>query len=269
MGRKDYKCVVSYRGDAYHGWQRQPNIMTVQGMIEFALLKFFGGEIKTHGASRTDAGVHAFGQVFSFQLETRIPAANIKSVLNDLLPPDIRVVDCAEREGFYARWNVRKKFYRYLINNTAVKYPFYEGLCWQLDRKPDIEKMKAAGQLFKGEKNYKAFSNSGIQHEDFIRTVDSININKQGKLIIIDFKAKSFLYNMIRKITGALVSHGLNELSANEIERMFKTGDRSINRNMAPPDGLYLVKIIYKSAESKASPDSGNRNPEAREEDEE
>jgi tRNA pseudouridine38-40 synthase len=239
---------VSYKGSAYHGWQRQAKQVTVQGMIEFALEKFFGGEVKINGASRTDAGVHAYGQVFSFQLETRIPAFNIMRVLNDLLPPDIRIMDCREIEGFHARWNVRKKFYRYLIHNSAIKYPFYEGLCWQLDGKLDVEKMRSALSLFKGKKDYTAFSGAGSQQKDFIRTVDSIKIQKQGKWIMIDFKAKSFLYNMIRKITAALVSHGLNEMSKHEIEQMFKTGDRSINRHMAPGEGLYLVKIIYNNA---------------------
>jgi tRNA pseudouridine38-40 synthase len=272
MSRKSYKCVVSYKGSAYHGWQRQEKQVTVQGMIEFALLKFFGGEIKIYGASRTDAGVHAYGQVFSFQLATRIPAQNIKRVLNDLLPADIRIMDCREEEGFHARWNVRKKFYRYLIHNTAIKYPLYTGLCWQLDAKLDLEKMRSILSLFKGKKDYRAFSGSGTQHKEFMRTVDSIRIRKQGKWVIIDFMAKSFLYNMIRKITAALVSYGMGEMSRHEIEQMFKTGDRSINRHMAPGEGLYLVKIIYaspesgvRSPESRESPESGSRSPDSKE----
>lgn len=245
MSRKSYKCTVSYKGTAYHGWQRQNDQATVQGVIEFAMEKYFGGQVKTFGASRTDAGVHAYGQVFSFQLETRIPAYNIMRVLNDLLPPDIRIMNCEEIEGFHARWNVRQKFYRYLIHNSNIKYPHLSGLAWQIQGKLDVEKMKSLLPLFKGKKDYTAFSGSGNQHKDFMRTVDSINIKKQGKWIILDFKAKSFLYNMIRKITAALVSHGQAGMSRNEIEQMFKTGDRSINRHMAPGEGLYLVKIIY------------------------
>lgn len=275
MPSKNYKCTVSYRGTAYHGWQRQKDTATVQGMIEFALEKFFGGPVMINGASRTDAGVHAYGQVFSFRLETRIPAQNIRKVLNELLPPDIRIMDCREIADFHARGGVRKKFYRYVIHNSAITYPLYSGLCWQLQDRLNIEKMRALLGLFKGKKDYKAFSGSGTQHKDFLRTVDSIKIKTEGKWVIIDFKAKSFLYNMIRKITAALVSHGLGEMSKNEIERMFTTGDRSINRHMAPPEGLYLVKIIYgspesgvRSPESKGNPGSGIRNPESAEEDE-
>jgi tRNA pseudouridine38-40 synthase len=261
MNKKNFKCTVSYRGTAYYGWQRQTKFTTVQGMLEYALEKFFGREIKTTGASRTDAGVHAYGQSVSFQIETKMPAYNVMRVLNDLLPPDIRIMSCAEAEGFNARWNVRKKFYRYLIHNSAITYPMFAGLCWQLPGRLDTGKMKKALPLFIGEKNYFSFSSSSEGHKDHVRKIDSIKIQRQGKWIIIDLKARSFLYNMIRKIVSSLVSFAQGELSLQDIERMFKKEDRSINKHMAPADGLYLVKIIY-----NRNAEVGTRKPELKEE---
>jgi tRNA pseudouridine38-40 synthase len=250
MNKKTFKCTVAYRGTHYYGWQRQSKVVTVQGMIEYALQKFFGKEIKTAGASRTDAGVHAYGQVMSMQVETKMTAHGVMCVLNGLLPPDIRIMRCVEEEGFNARWNVRKKFYRYIIHNSAVTYPVYDGLCWELDKKLDIAGMQPLLPLFKGEKNYFSFSSSGSGHSGYIRTVDDIKIKKQGRWVMIDFKAKSFLYNMIRKIMSALVSCSLGEMTKQDVEKMFKNEDRSVLRHMAPPGGLYLVKIIYNKSGS-------------------
>ncbi len=249
MRRKTFKLILAYKGTAYSGWQRQTSQPTVQGMLEYAISKYFGREIKTTGASRTDAGVHAYGQTVSFQVETKLEARGVMSVLNGLLPPDIRIMRCGEKEGFNARWNVRKKFYRYLIHNSPAVYPVLAGLCWQMEDRLDAEKMRSILPLFKGEKNYFSFSSAGTQYKDYLRTVDSIKIKKQGKWIITDFTAKSFLYNMIRKIMSALVSYAQGGLAKKDVERMFSQQDRSISRHTAPAGGLYLVKIIYGSAD--------------------
>lgn len=248
MPKKIFKCIVSYNGTNYFGWQRQKDAPTIQGTIEYSLSKFFNREIKIIGASRTDAGVHSFGQVFSFQVDTEIEisASNIKSVLNDLLPQDIRIISASEvAQNFNPRYNVREKFYRYVIYNGKTLYPFYNNFCWHIQDRIDISKIKKILCLFRGEKNYYSFSGSGTDYDSYIRKVNNIKIKTKDKWIFIDFFAKSFLHFMIRKITGTLISFSMDKISEEEIEKMFIIKDRTISNKVAPPQGLYLVKIIY------------------------
>ncbi|MBP7793016.1 MAG: tRNA pseudouridine(38-40) synthase TruA [Candidatus Goldbacteria bacterium] len=246
MTKKNFKCVVSYNGTNYFGWQRQKNASTIQGVIEYSLSRFFNKEIKIIGASRTDAGVHAFGQVFSFQADTEIGGMNIKNILNDLLPPDIRIISSNEvSPDFNARYNVREKFYRYVVFNGKIKYPFYENFCWHVPDGIDINKMQEILFLFQGEKDYYSFSGSGTDYESYIRKINRINVKVRNKFIFVDFFGKAFLHFMVRKITGTLFSFSMDKISKEEIEKMFRVQDRTISNVVAPPQGLYLVKIIY------------------------
>ncbi|MCX8093439.1 MAG: tRNA pseudouridine(38-40) synthase TruA [Candidatus Goldbacteria bacterium] len=253
MSKKIFKCVVAYNGTNYYGWQRQKDAPTIQGTIEYTLSKFFNREIKIIGASRTDAGVHAFGQVFSFQIDIQIPAANIKSVLNDLLPPDIRIISVNEVNGnFNPRYNVKEKFYRYVIYNGKLLYPFYNNFCWHITQKINTEKICSILNLFEGEKNYFSFSGSGTDYESYIRKINKIKIKTKEKWIFIDFFAKSFLNFMIRKITGTLISFSFDKIKKEDIERMFEIQNRTISNTIAPAQGLYLVKIIYERISKKS-----------------
>lgn len=246
MSKRIFKCIVSYNGTNYFGWQRQKNAPTIQATIEYALSKFFNREIKIIGASRTDAGVHALGQVFSFQIETKIESSNIKNILNDLLPQDIRVISVSESpENFNVRYNVREKFYRYVIYNGKILYPFYNNFCWHILDKLNISRMKNILCLFQGEKNYFSFSGSGTDYDSYIRKINDIKIKTKDNWVFIDFFAKSFLQFMIRKITAVLISFSQDIISREEIEKMFAIQDRTISNKIAPPQGLYLVKITY------------------------
>ncbi len=252
MSKKTIKCVVAYDGTNYFGWQRQKNAPTIQGNIEYSLSKFFNKEIKILGASRTDAGVHSFGQVFSFQIDTEINAANIKNILNDLLPQDIRIVSASEADpNFNARYNVKEKFYRYVIFNSNFLYPFYRNFCWHVYDLIDIQKIKQILPLFRGEKDYFSFSGSGTEYDNYIRKINRINIMRKNKWIFFDFFGKSFLHYMIRKITGTFIAFSLGKISKEDIEKMFLIRDRTISNTVAPPQGLYLVKIIYDKKLSK------------------
>jgi len=259
MSKKIIKCVVAYNGTNYFGWQRQKNAPTVQGTIEYSLSKFFNREIKILGASRTDAGVHAFGQVFSFQIDTEIGASNIKNILNDLLPQDIRIVTAREASpNFNARYNVREKFYRYVIFNGGFLYPFYVNFCWHIHDMIDINKIQQILPLFNGEKNYFSFSGSGTEYGNYTRKINRISIRKKSKWIFVDFFARSFLHFMIRKITGTIIAFSLGKISKEEIEKMFMIQDRTISNTVAPPQGLYLVKIIYEKKLSKVTESRDN-----------
>ena len=248
MPKTVFKCTASYNGEPYSGWQKQKTDTTVQGTIEYALEKYFGHPVKTSGASRTDAGVHAFGQVFIFTVDTKLEPENIMAIMNDMLPPDIRIIN-AEKTGksFHPRHNVRKKLYRYVIFNGRTMYPFYRGRCWHIEKRIDVSKMKEAAGFFRGVKDYYSFSGSGADTKTFEREVEKIRIKKAGNFIMVDFTARSFLYNMIRRMVSVMVSYALGDLSSADIEKLFSSRDRTLIKKIAPGEGLYLVKITYKN----------------------
>jgi tRNA pseudouridine38-40 synthase len=246
MAIKNFKCTVSYKGTSFHGWQKQNNILTVQGLIEYALLRFFGGDIKISGASRTDAGVHAFGQVFNFKVETKTEPFGLKKALNGLLPPEIRIVKCVEAaEDFSSRHDAREKLYRYMIYNRPSMPPIYCDLAWHVYEKIDVAKVRSLFHLFKGKKNYFTFSASS-DSDKFDREIRSIKIKRNGPWVMIDFKGRSFLYNMVRRMTAAFVEHAKGNISTEQIEKMFEIKDRANLTFTAPAQGLYLVRIKYK-----------------------
>ncbi|MBN2755056.1 MAG: tRNA pseudouridine(38-40) synthase TruA [Candidatus Goldbacteria bacterium] len=246
MSRKTYKMVLSYDGAKYYGWQRQDKFLTVQGILEHALFKFFGADIKTFGAGRTDAGVHAYGQVVSFSADTLIPAKNFKPILNGLLPDDIRVMSVEDAPaGLNPRYNVKQKLYRYVICNSPLYYAVYNGRSWHIPEKLDVEKLRQAAAVLTGRHNFFSFSKAGNDTKEYTRTIDSIKVKKNGKWIILDFKGKSFLYNMVRRLTAIIVLYGQGQISVQDIKKMLETQDRALVRNTAPPQGLYLVKITY------------------------
>ncbi len=243
---KNFKCIVSYDGTNYYGWQKQKDLPTIQGVIEYCLEKIFNKKINICGASRTDTGVHSLGQVFNFKVDTPITDYGLKKILNSLLPDDIRIKNVSYApDSFLARVNVKKKFYRYLIYNSLFLPPFLKNYVWHIERKIDIKKIKEILPFFKGKKNYFSFTTSDPGIKNYERQILNINIKKENKIIIFDFFGQSFLYNMIRKIVGCLIEFVFDKLTKDDIELMFKKEDRTIIKNIAPPQGLYLVKIIY------------------------
>jgi tRNA pseudouridine38-40 synthase len=254
MSIKNLKCTVAYKGTAYSGWQKQQNFPTVQGLIDYALFKLFGGEIKTTGASRTDAGVHASGQVFNFCVETKIEPEGVKKMLNGLLPQDIRIKECMEVDyNFSSRHNAREKFYRYLIYNRKTMPPIYNDIAWHVYDRLDPNKIHEILPLFKGKKNYFTFSASS-DTKRYEREIKSIRIKVSGPWIIMDFKGRSFLYNMIRRMAAAFVDYAKGSTNMNDVEKMFEISDRSNLTSTAPAHGLQLVKIIYNKHNPHAKP---------------
>lgn len=246
MARQNFKLTVSYNGADFYGWQRQEKFVTAQGMVEYCLEKFFGRKTLVKGASRTDAGVHAYGQVCSFMSDTPVPPEGLKKILNGLLPDGIRIVKAsAEHESFCARYNVREKFYRYVICDSPFEYAFEKNFYWHTGGKIDINKMRELLPLFKGVKNYFSFSRANPDNRKYDRQINSIKITRKGRFIYLDFRGKSFLYNMIRKITAVFVMYSRGELAYADVERMFAEENRAIGRMLAPAGGLYLVKITY------------------------
>ena len=238
---------VAYDGTSYSGWQIQPNADTVEGKLTEALKDLFGDGIVLTGASRTDAGVHALGNVAVFDVDTRMPAEKIAYALNARLPDDIRV--CQSKEvpaDFHPRHTDCIKTYEYDIFNDTFENPkkrLYSHFCYG---NIDAERMKKAAEYFVGEHDFSAFCAAGSQVTDKVRTIYSLEVFRHAKDIRIRVSGNGFLYNMVRIIAGTLLKAGLGDIEPESISDIIKSGDRQCAGPTAPARGLTLVKIIYK-----------------------
>lgn len=241
-----YLLRVAYDGTNYCGWQFQPNNDTVEGKLNEALSRLFDKKIMVIGASRTDAGVHADGNVAVFDVETTIPANKIKYAVNNLLPEDIVVVESMTvDDDFHPRHCKCKKTYQYRILNTPLPDPnrrrntyFYRGDI-------DMENMKKAAKYIVGEHDFVCFMASGSQVKDTVRTVYSLELTRQDDVIIMTIQGNGFLYNMVRIIAGTLLMVGRGQLKPEDVEKIIVSKDRSKAGPTAPAKGLTLKGIIY------------------------
>lgn len=240
------KLTLKYDGTEYHGWQRQPNGITVQEVLEDTLEKVMKKKIVVTGCSRTDAGVHALMHVSNFNCETSIPVHKIPLVLNQFLPCDIRAVDCCEVPmDFNARYHTVEKTYRYRILNCEHNDPFLSRFVWHYPIHLDVEKMKEAAGYMVGEKDFTAFMASGSSAKTTVRNLKRVSVEKEGDLITVTATANGFLYNMVRIIVGTLVYVGNGKLSAEEVKRILEEKDRRLGGVTAPPEGLRLEEVVY------------------------
>ena len=241
---------VAYDGTRYCGWQIQPNDITVEGALREALLGLFGYEPNVIGASRTDAGVHALGNVAVVDVETRILPEKIAYALNARLPEDIKVVESiAVKDDFHPRHVDCVKTYEYSIWNDKFENPKERLYCHFDYGKIDIDKMKDACEFFVGEHDFTSFCSVGTQVEDKVRTIYSLDVRCEGKKIIIRVTGNGFLYNMVRIIAGTLLKVGKGDLLPSEITNIIETKDRRLAGPTAPARGLTLCKIEYKEAD--------------------
>ena len=237
---------VSYDGTAYSGWQIQPNATTVEGMLRQAVSNLFGTDIELIGASRTDAGVHALGNVAVFDVDTRIPAPKIAYALNVRLPDDIRVWQSIQVEdGWHPRHNDCVKTYEYSIYNDTFENPkkrlyshFYYGNL-------DIDMMRETAAYFIGEHDFSAFCSAGSQVADKVRTIYSLDVIQNGREIVLRVKGNGFLYNMVRIIAGTLIKAGTGDIRPQDIPGIIESRDRQLAGPTAPARGLTLVEIDY------------------------
>lgn len=237
---------VSYDGTAYSGWQIQPNATTVEGTLRQAVCSLFGADIELIGASRTDAGVHALGNVAVFDVDTRIPAPKIAYALNARLPDDIRVWQSIQVEdGWHPRHNDCVKTYEYSIYNDTFENPkkrlyshFYYGNL-------DVDMMREAAAYFIGEHDFSAFCSAGSQVADKVRTIYSLDVIQDGREIVLRVKGNGFLYNMVRIITGTLIKAGTGDIRPQDIPGIIESRDRQLAGPTAPARGLTLVEIDY------------------------
>ncbi len=240
------KLTIKYDGTEYHGWQRQPNGLTVQEVLEDTLEKVFKKKTVVTGCSRTDAGVHANMHVSNFKADTSIPISKIPLVLNQFLPCDIRAVECEQvEEDFNARYRTVEKTYRYRILNCEHNDPFLSRFVWHYPIKLDVDKMREAAGYMVGEKDFTAFMASGSSAKTTVRNLKRVEVEKDGNLITVSATANGFLYNMVRIIVGTLVYVGNGKLTAHEVKTILEEKDRRLGGVTAPPQGLMLTEVVY------------------------
>lgn len=243
---KRIKLTIAYDGTNYCGWQVQPNGITVEEVVNKALKKLTGEDIQVIGASRTDSGVHALGNVAVFDTHTTIPPERISYALNQRLPEDIVIVKSEEvAEDFHPRYCDCSKTYEYHILNTRIPIPTKRLTNYFVSYDLDVEKMrKAAGYLI-GEHDFVSFCNVRTDVEDTVRTVTELEILKDGEEITIRISGDGFLYNMVRIIVGTLIRVGRGFYEPEKVKEILEAKDRKAAGVTAPPHGLILAEIRY------------------------
>lgn len=243
---KRIKLTVAYDGTDYCGWQIQKNGVTVEEVLNRALSRLTGEKITVIGASRTDAGVHARGNVAVFDTDTRIPAERIAYAVNALLPEDVVVVRSEEvPAGWHPRKCVSVKTYEYRILNREFPDPVRRRDTYFVSFPLDLDRMRQAAGYLKGTHDFKSFCSAQTSVEDTVRTIYSLDVEKAGDLFTVRVRGNGFLYNMVRIIAGTLAGVGRGYFEPEEVERMLEKKDRTKAGVTAPPQGLTLVGIEY------------------------
>lgn len=244
---QNYKMTIKYDGTRYQGWQRQTNTdKSIQGRIEAVLTKMCGHNVEIHGSGRTDAGVHAIGQVASFKINTDKTCDEIKDYLNLYLPGDIAAVNvCPVDDRFHARLTASEKTYVYRINNTNISNVFERKYVYNLPEKLNVEKMREASEYLLGEHDFIGFSSVKKTKKSTVRTIYKVDIT-QGEEIKIFITGNGFLYNMVRIISGTLIEIGLGKKEISCIKDVLEYKDRRSAGFTAPAQGLTLYEVKYK-----------------------
>ena len=243
---RNLKVIMSYRGTAYHGYQRQENAVTIQETVEKSVSRVLNTPTEITGCSRTDAGVHANGYCFSVKTESMIPLKNFVRAVNSYLPSDISVLSCEEvPEDFHARYSCSGKEYVYLIHNSECRDPFAEDLKYHYRRKTDIDLMRRAAEYFVGTHDFSSFCSQASEKSNTVRTVHSLEIEKEGDLLKFTVSGDGFLYNMVRIIVGTLLEVNEGKIAPEDIPGIMERSDRKLAGKTAQAHGLYLNRVFY------------------------
>jgi tRNA pseudouridine38-40 synthase len=243
---RNFKLTLQYDGTHFHGWQKQPNVRTVSGVLECAIEKLSKERVKLIGASRTDKGVHAYGQVANFHSRCKIPLEKFPLALNSLLPHDLVVkdVECV-RDDFHARFSAISRHYRYVILNHRERSPFQSNYSLWIPYSLDFERMMEGAKYLIGCHDFTAFSSSLSEDRNPYRTIKSISLKKEGECINLDVVSDSFLPGMIRRIAGTLIRVGCGKIQPGGVYEILTSRDRSLAGPAVQPHGLYLVEVEY------------------------
>jgi len=243
---KRIKIVVAYDGTNYCGWQIQPNEITVEKVLNDKLSKLLGEDIKIIGASRTDSGVHALGNVAVFDTNSTIPGDRFSYALNTLLPDDITIqASCEVQKDFHPRHCDTRKIYEYKILNRQFPVPTKRLDTYFFSHCLDINKMKETAKYLVGEHDFKSFCSVKTQTETTVRTIYSLEVTRSDDVVSIKVIGNGFLYNMVRIIAGTLIQVGTGYYEPINIKEMLGSIDRTVAGPTAPPEGLTLVEIQF------------------------
>lgn len=248
----NYRLLLQYDGTDFHGWQIQAQLRTVQGELTRVLSLLEGSDVTVHGSGRTDAGVHAEGQVANVHLQREIASDKLRNAINGNLDADARVLSVeVVPDDFHARYSAVGKTYCYRVMMGKVMSPFWRRYALHESRRLDIDQMRRCTASFVGEHDWSAFSSAQSDAESRVRTITELEVSQredtrsQGELLEFTICANGFLRYMVRSIAGTLLAVGRKEIDQATVERAINDGDRSLVGATAPPHGLTLVKVEY------------------------
>ncbi len=243
---KNFKITMAYDGTGYHGFQLQPDVRTIQSELERSLSKIFQSDVKIYGAGRTDAGVHATGQVAHFMVDTGRTSEQLQRALNGLVPSDIVIKKVEEvSSDFHARYSAKSRLYRYTILNRPYPDVFLRNFVFFYRYPLDIESMIKATSIFKGSHDFTSFCAAAKEEKNNTRVVMNFNLYKWGDFIITDIEASGFLHNMVRILMGTILQAGRGKYSFEKIRDILEARDRTCAGPTLPARGLCLVCIKY------------------------
>lgn len=242
-----YRLTLEYDGGPFVGWQRQDNGASVQQSLEKAVERFCGEQTTAYAAGRTDAGVHALGQVAHIDIEKETEPFRVMEAINFHLKPDpIAVIGCAEvDENFHARFSATERRYRYRIVNRRAPLTIDAGRAWQTGKHLDAEAMHEGAQFLIGHFDFSSFRATECQADSPVKTMTDLSVSRFGEEVEIDARAPSFLHHQIRNIVGTLAVVGVGKKPPYWVKKVLEAKDRTVAGATAPPQGLYLVRVIY------------------------
>ncbi len=249
VARRTLKLTIAYDGTPFVGWQRQARGASIQGLIEDALRPIEGGPVAVHGAGRTDAGVHALGQVASFNFTASIEPARLRRALNTILPFEVRVLDAEEMPGdFHARFSAKGKVYEYRIDDASIASPFLRRYTWHVTPALDVDAMEVAAGALRGTHDFAAFQGSRTNVHSTERTIHRLEWSRgpgPRDPLVMEVEGNGFLRHMVRNIAGTLVGIGHGKWPPGEIDRILASRERAKAGATAPPQGLFLKRVLY------------------------
>ena len=246
---RNFKITIQYEGTRYQGWQRQDSTNnTIQGKFETILAKMTGLDfVQVDGSGRTDAGVHAFGQVANFKIDTNMTAKEIMSYINQYLPEDIGVIAIQEMpERFHSRLNAKGKTYNYRIWNTELPCIFARRYVYEMPEELQLEAMRTAAAYLIGKHHFKAFTSNKKSKKSTVRTINTVQIDRNGSEVVITYSGDGFLYHMVRILTGTLIEVGLGQRAPASMQVLLeKDATRDMAGMLVPAKGLCLMEVQY------------------------
>ena len=267
---RNLKLTIAYDGTAYSGWQIQPDRPTVQAALQQAFREMTGEQVSANSAGRTDAGVHALGQVANIRTGTRLPCERLRLGLQHYLSDDVAIREvCDVADGFHATLSARCKTYRYVIHPSRIRDPFTRRYSWRVSHELDAGAMATAASSLVGRHDFRCFETQGSPRVDTVRTLFDVRVRRCGRwwpmsaesvppadengpFVVIEVTGDGFLYNMVRAIAGTLVEVGLEKRTPDSVATLLAEGRRAAAGQTAPPQGLFLVRVDYED-EAKRS----------------